>query len=153
MGVQSAKDGTHRATLVALGYSQVPGIDFTGNLASVVNDVTLRITLTKMMMENLNSMLWIVETEVLYGDLDEEINVEVPVGLKEVYPNSIKENETCFLLKNGIYGLCQAARQFWKKFVQKMNKLDSEISPGDPCLLYQEDKVGTCIIIIYVNDM
>ena len=35
-----------------------------------------------------------VETAFLYGDLDEEINMEVPVGLNEVYPNSINENET-----------------------------------------------------------
>ena len=75
------------------------------------------------------------------------------MGLNEVYPNSINENETCFLLEKGIYGLCHAVRQFWKKFVQEMNKLDFEISPADPCLLYHEDKSGNCMIIIYVNDM
>ena len=65
--------------------------------------------------------------------------MEVPVGLNEVYPNSINKNETCFVLKKGAYGLCQAARQFWKKFVQEKNRLDFEIRPGDLCLLYQED--------------
>ena len=38
-----------------------------------------------------------VETAFLYGDLDETIYMDLPVGLNEVYPNSIKENETCFL--------------------------------------------------------
>ena len=37
--------GVYRARLVALGYSQVPGIDFTDNFAPVVNDVTLRTAL------------------------------------------------------------------------------------------------------------
>ena len=41
-------------------------------------------------------MVMDVETAFLYGDLDEEIYLEVPVRLNEVYPNSINENETCF---------------------------------------------------------
>ena len=92
--VKLKRDGAHRARLAALGYSQVPGIDFTESFAPVVNDVTFRIALTRMMVENLDSMLMDVETAFLYGDLDEEINMEVPVGLNEVYPNSINENET-----------------------------------------------------------
>ena len=73
--------------------------------------------------------------------------------MNEVYPKSINEENTCFLLEKGIYGLCQVARQFWKKFVQEMSKLDFKISPEDLCLLYQEDKTGTCMIIIYVDEM
>ena len=38
-----------------------------------------------MMDENLDSMLMDVATAFLYGDLDEEIYMEVPVGLNEVY--------------------------------------------------------------------
>ena len=97
------------------------------NFAPEVNDVTVRIALIRMMVKNLDSMLMDVETVLLYGELDEEIYVEVPVGLNEVYPNSINEEKTCFLLNNGNYQLCQAARQFWKKFVQEMSKLDFEI--------------------------
>ena len=41
------RDGTHRARLVVLGYSQIPGIDFTENFAPVVNDMMFRIALTR----------------------------------------------------------------------------------------------------------
>ena len=68
----------------------------------------------------------------------EEIYIEVPVGLNEVYVNANNEENTSFLLKKGKYGLCQAARQLWKKFVEEMSKLDFETSPVDPCLLIEK---------------
>ena len=46
------RDGTCRARLVALGYSQVPGLDFTDNDVPVVNDVTFRVAFGRMMMED-----------------------------------------------------------------------------------------------------
>ena len=39
------RDGRFRARIVALGYTQVPGVDYTDNFSPVVHDVTLRIAL------------------------------------------------------------------------------------------------------------
>ena len=36
------KDGTYRARLVALGYTQIPGVDYTDNFAPVAHDVSLQ---------------------------------------------------------------------------------------------------------------
>ena len=52
-----------------------------------------------------------------------------------------------------IYGLVQAARQFWKKIVKKMQEGGFQLSEADPCMLYKEDERGVCIIIIYIDDM
>ena len=64
--------------------------------------------------------------------------MEVPVGMKEVFcsPDEADEENTCFQLLKGIYGLCQSARQLWKKFVNEMIKIDVgfKISEADPCL-------------------
>ena len=67
------RDGTYRARLVALGYSQFPGVDYTDNFAPVAHDVSFRITLARMMVEKLDSLVMDVETAFLYGEIDEEM--------------------------------------------------------------------------------
>ena len=147
------RDGTYRATLVALGYSQIPGVDYTDNFAPVAHDVSFRIALARIMVEKLDSLVMDVETAFLYGDIEEEIFMKSPIGMEEIDPGSSPED--CYQLKKGIYGLCQAARQFWKKFVDtiKQESFGFQVSPADPCVLFKENELGICIIIMYVDDM
>ena len=147
------RDGTYRARLVALGYSQIPGVDYTDNFAPVAHDVSFRIALARMMVEKLDSLVMDVETAFLYGDIEEEIFMKSPVGMVEIDPGSSPED--CYQLNKGIYGLCQAARQFWKKFVDtiKIEYFGFTVSPADPCMLFKENELGICIIIMYVDDM
>ena len=65
-----------------------------------------------------------VETAFLYGEIDKEIFVKSPVGVEEIDPGSSLED--CYQLVKGIFCLCQAARQFWKMFVDtpKQSLLD-----------------------------
>ena len=53
---QIKKNGFYRARLVACGYSQVPGVDFTKNLAPVINDVTYRVHLVAMLIFQLKGI-------------------------------------------------------------------------------------------------
>ena len=147
------RDGSYRARLVALGYSQIPGIDYTDNFAPVAHDVSFRIALARMMVEKLDSLVMDVETTFLYGEIDEEVFMKPPVGMEEIDPGS--SSEDCYQLLKGIYGLCQAARQFWKKFVNtvKQAPFGFQVSPADPCMLFKENELGVCIIIMYVDDI
>ena len=147
------RDGTYRARLVALGYSPIPGVDYTDNFAPVAHDVTFRIALASMMVEKLDSLVMDAETAFLYGDIDEEIFMKSPVGMQEIDPGS--SSEDCYQLLKGIYGLCQAARQFWKKFVNtaKKESFGFQVSPVDPCMLYKQNELGICVIIMYVDEM
>ena len=78
------RDGTYRARLVALGYSQIPGVDYTDNFAPVAHDVSFRIALARMMVEKLDSLVMDVETAFLYGDIEEEIFMKSPIGMEEL---------------------------------------------------------------------
>ena len=111
------------------------------------------IALARVMVEKLVSLGMDVETEFLYGDIDEEIFLKSLVRMEEIEPGS--SSEDCCQLIKGLYGLSQAPRQFWKIFEDKTNKepFGFTVSPADPCMLFKENKLGICIIIMYVDDM
>ena len=140
---------TYRARLVALEYRQIPGVDCTDIFAPVAHDVSFRIALARMMVEKLDSLVMDVETAFLYGEIDEEIFMKSPVGMEEIDPGS--SSEDCYQQVKGIYGICQAARQFWKKFMDTAEKepFGFQVSPADPCMLFKENELGVCIIILY----
>ena len=62
------RDGTYRARLVALGYSKIPGVDFTDNFAPVAHDVSFRIALARMMVEKLGQPSIIKSLEQKFGE-------------------------------------------------------------------------------------
>ena len=74
------RDGRYRARLVACGYSQIPGVDFTESYSPVINDITWRILLIILLLANYNAAIVDVETAFLHGILDEEIYMDCPPG-------------------------------------------------------------------------
>ena len=105
-------DGRFQARLVCLGYSQIPGVDFSDNYAQVGNDVTFRVVMVLRCMFGFHAVLLDVETAFLYRILEEEIYMEIPLGYKEVYQEA--EKGTVLKLQMAMYGLVQAARQWFK---------------------------------------
>ena len=147
------RNGTFRARLVACGYSQVPGVDYTENYSPVINDVTFRIMLTIMMIKGWTSIIIDIETAFLEGDLDEEIYMNIPEGYYEVFKNQDNGKESILKLLKPLYGLVQAARLFWKKMVSILTKeLNFKAGKVDPCLLTRSNERGTVMIALYVDD-
>ena len=64
-------------------------------------------------------------------------------------------HEKALKLDKAIYGLVQAARQFWKKLTSKLKEAGFEPSVVDPCLFQYNDNRGLriliCILIIYCS--
>ena len=149
---QVKRNGVYNAILIAKGFSQIPGVDFTDIYSPVVNDVTFRVVLARMIIENLNGKVVDIDTAFLNGNLEHEIYMKIPEGYDEVI-NPRVDKEDCLILQKAIYGLVQEAGQFWRKIVNKMQERGFKLSEADPCMLYNEDEKGVCIIIIYIDDM
>ena len=105
-----------------------------------------------MLIENLKGKVVDIDNAFFNGDLEHEICMKIPEGYEEVINKDV-DKEDCLILQKGIYGLVQAARQFFKKIVIKMQEGGFKLSEADPCMLYKEDEKGVCIIIIYIDDI
>ena len=89
-----------------------------------------------------------IETAFLYGDLAEELWMILPDGYDMFYHAKhgkyLDGTRQCLKLKKSLYGLVQAARQWWKKFKDVMKDigyLPSDIDPNQKSF-----------VIIYVDD-
>jgi hypothetical protein len=102
------RNGTFCSRLVACGYSQTPGVDFTEYYSPVANEVTICVLLVAEIVWKLVSKIIDGERAFLHGDLEEEIYMDCPDGLDH-------EVWGCLQLLKTIYGLVQAARAFYKK--------------------------------------
>lgn len=94
----------YKARLVIKGFSHKQGIDFNEIYAPVVKYNTVRTVLSIFAVENLEMIQFDVKTAFLFGDLEETIYMEPPLGFEI-------DNRVC-LLKKSLYGLKQAPRQW-----------------------------------------
>ena len=150
-------DGRYRARTVAKGFSQIPGKDFQENHAPVVHDTTFHLILVIKIMCKLSSRHFDIETAFLYGTLDEEIYMIFPDGYEKYLHDkgmNYSEQDYCLLLTRALYGLVQAARQWWKKITEVFAKLDFHPTQADPCLFVKKVKPNEppAFIILYVDD-
>ena len=143
------RDGRYRSRLVALGYAQIPGVDFTDNFLPVVSDVTLRIVLTIWMICDLEIDQMDVETAFLEGLLEEPeyVYLKCPDGMT-------LEPDECLEVRRGLYGLVASARIFWRSFSRHLTSdtVGFEQSLADQCLFFKQGKYGPIFLLLYVDD-
>jgi hypothetical protein len=139
------RDGRFRARLVACGYSQIAGVDFTEVFSPVANDVTFRVLLLYMIINKLSALIFDVETAFLNGVLEETIYMDCPEGMPH-------DKDECLLLEKTIYGLVQSARMYYLKYKEILSKMGFKACPSDPCLFMRENQDGVCFILCYVDD-
>ena len=110
---------------MACGYSQIPGVDFTESYAPVIHDVTWRLLLLNKLMNKHHAIVIDVKFAFLHGELEEDIFMECPEGLQN-------SEDECLLLNKALYGLVQAARQYYLKFISALWKIGFTGGDADP---------------------
>jgi hypothetical protein len=97
-----------------------------------------------------------IKTAFLYGKLEEDlwmaITEEYYRNAKEKHNKDININTHCLKLTKAIYGLEQAARQWWKKFEEVLATLNCIPIQADPCLFIKQGNEKRSYLIIYVDD-
>ena len=133
-----------KSRLVAMGCTQVEGIDYTDTYAPTVERSSIRI----MLMYCLKKRFFVNQADVvsafLQAPLEEEIYMYPPDGFRNVIGK-----DKVLKLRKSIYGLKQSSREFHKKLANILLKLGWKQLKSDPCIFMKNDE----IIIHHVDDL
>ncbi|KAJ0799808.1 putative RNA-directed DNA polymerase transcription factor Lambda-DB family [Helianthus annuus] len=138
----------YKARLVAQGYSQVPGLDYTHTFSPVVKATTVRTVLALSVIHNWHLHQLDVNNAFLHGHLTEDVYMEQPKGfISSQFPSHVCK------LNKAIYGLKQAPRAWFHRLSLFLLNNGFSCSRADPSLFIY--KRGSCImyLLVYVDDL
>ena len=138
----------YKARLVAQGFTQCPGVDYTDTFAPVVNSTSLKVFFAVSNQLGLDIQQMDVKTAFLNGNLDEEIYLRQPKGYEVPGAES-----KVYHLKKAIYGLKQASREWNKSIESTLTKLGLTQSVADQCVYLKRRNSMLTMVAVYVDDI
>ncbi|KAH9101333.1 hypothetical protein LEN26_015722, partial [Aphanomyces euteiches] len=143
-------DGTlsrYKARLVAQGFTQVAGVDYTEVFAPVIRTSSIRFLLALAAMSSMQICHMDVQTAFLNGNLQETLYMKQPPGY--VQPGS--EHLVCRLNKS-IYGLKQSSREWNSPLDSYFKSQRFTQLKSDPCIYFRRTPQGLVLVGVYVDD-
>ena len=137
----------YKARLVARGFEQVEGLNYSGTFAPVVNWVTILICIIYAVNQNLLISQIDFESAYLNANIDTEIFMQPPKEIASMFKES-----TLLKLHKSIYGLKQAGKLWNETLNDALKKFGWEKSECDACLL-KRTKPNLQILLVYVDDI
>ncbi|KAK2450481.1 putative mitochondrial protein [Trifolium repens] len=138
----------NKARLVAQGYSQQEGIDFTETFAPVARQEAIRLLLSYAVNNGITLYQMDVKSAFLNGVISEEVYVKQPLGFED-----LKNPEYVFELKKSLYGLKQAPRAWYERLSNFLLENGFQKGQIDNTLFRKTTKKDILIIQIYVDDI
>jgi Reverse transcriptase (RNA-dependent DNA polymerase) len=138
----------YKARLVVKGYTQTYGIDFQETFSPVTKLNTVWVLLSLTANQDWSLHQFDVNNVFLYGDLEEEIYMDIPPG----YTHQKQEKLVC-KMERSLYGLKQSPWAWFGRFCKAMKKYNYTQSDFDHTLFYKHRQDKVTILIIYVDDM
>ncbi|WRX30654.1 Reverse transcriptase [Theobroma cacao] len=143
----------HMACLVAKGFTQVFGVDYTETFAPVARLNTIRVLLS--LATNLDWVLHQMDVKndvknaLLSGELDEEVYMDLPPSFEEAIGNK----KIC-RLKKSLYGLKLLPRAWFDHFAKSTKRYGYQQGQTDHTLFFKHSQDGKkTILIVYVDDI
>ena len=141
-------DGTlerFKARIVARGFTQQYGIDYTETFAPTVRMATLRAFMAVVACEDLECRQYDIKNAFTESKLREELWMKFPQGVKNTKPG------TALRLLRSLYGLKQSARDWNLLMKEELLKMGFNQSRADPCLFVHVER--EIRLLVYVDDL
>ena len=149
--VKHNPDGTvarHKARLVARGFTQTYGIDYSDTFSPVARMSSIRILFSIAINKNWSLRQLDVKNAFLYGDLTEAVFMEQPPGYV------VQGEKMVCRLKKAIYGLKQSPREWFEKFSDIAKKGGFQRCTVDHSVFFRHTQTGGVVIMaVYVDDI
>lgn len=105
----------------------------------------MRVILSLAAQKNYEVQQFDVQTAFLYGELTEDVYMEVPEGVQA------EQGKICKLVKS-LYGLKQSSRCWNKKFSSFLTGYGFRVCPSDNCVFVGSFNSFKVILLLYVDD-
>lgn len=136
-------NGRKKARLVARGFEQKEGIDYSETFSPVARHESIRLLLSHAASEKMDLVPFDVKTAFLHGELDKELYMKQPEGFDD-------GTERVLRLKKSLYGLKQAPKKWNEKISEHLEELGLTNTDDDPCVYYNQDR--SLMMTLFVDD-
>jgi hypothetical protein len=143
-----------KARLVARGFTQTQGIDFTETFAPTLRMETIRFIINYALISGMEIHQMDVTAAFLNGELEEEIYMKLPEGFAEQHQDPSMFNGRVAKLRRALYGLKQSMRCWNTKLTNYLKERGYVQSQADASLFIKHGRDSEILSIIaaYVDD-
>ena len=142
-------DNLFKSRLLVLGWAQVPGIDCGGTFAHVCRLQSIRMVLVIAVELDCEVLMLGTQTAFLNAGVEEEVYVKM-APVYETYDNS--GVPFVMKLKTSFYGLRQSPKNCFGTMGDHLSNTGFRLLKSDPRVYVFEDKTGTAILTLYVDE-
>ncbi|KAJ6964061.1 hypothetical protein NC652_002364 [Populus alba x Populus x berolinensis] len=149
--IKRRSDGSikrYKAHLVARGFTEQEGIDYSETFSSVIKQATVRVVFSIVVSYDWKIHQLDIHNAFLNGVLDEEVYMKEPPG----FVDSVLPSHLCRLHKS-LYGLKQALRAWYTHLNDFLSSIGFRASKVDTSLFIFPVGTDICYLQVYIDDI